>query len=50
MPGVSLYWFAAQQQTNHQKNVCRQELPLPHKTMLCDFYTGLQFTSISQHC
>ena len=35
---------------NHGKNIRRQQLPLPHKTMLGDFYKGLHFTSISQHC
>ena len=35
---------------NHGKNICRQQLPLPHKAMLGDFYNGLHFTSISQHC
>ena len=35
---------------NHGKSIFRQQLPLPHKTMLCGFYKGVQFTSISQHC
>ena len=32
------------------KNIYRQRFALPHKTMLCDFYKDLRFTSISQLC
>ena len=35
---------------NHGNNICRQQLPLRHYTMLHNFYKDLHFISISQHC